>query len=301
LTADRQSAFSLKGFSRVRLDFNRSTGEFIVKQASSSGNEDVAQPAISGQILTSVSENAIKDLIRQLDIECRKNQFLFHRPFFVIDAVLITFSEFQLTPYDMVKLRATALNYHSEFQNKFLWKGLLLWCQNFVVDNSRAVELAHQNMKDPVIAREFRDIMIPQLTKPTYESCWRFVADLLPWERNFMDKSSTQFFFIRLIFMTLCPLIFRLISKERDLNADTLQGARPKQDLNLRHIIREVYKDLCYERRFEYVETGIFKWAEGVSSKRRRVADVEQNLDQYVWDDEDAPPPPPGAVERLWR
>jgi len=159
------------------------------------------------------------------------------------------------------------------------------------------MELAHQDMKDPVIARELRDVLLPQLTKPTYEACWRFVAELLPWEQNFMDKSSTQFFFIRLIFTTLSPLIFRLISKEKELNVHTPQGTKPKQDLNMRNTIREVYKDLCYEQRFEDVEKEIFKWTQA-TVKRRRVADVSRNLNQYVWDDEEAPPPPPGAVAR---
>ena len=86
-------------------------------------------------------------------------------------------------------------------------------------------------MKDPVIARELRDVVLPQLTNQTYEACWRFVTELLPWEQNFMDKFSTQFFFIRLVFTTLSPLIFRLISKEED----TPQGAKLKQDLNMRN------------------------------------------------------------------
>jgi hypothetical protein len=86
-------------------------------------------------------------------MECRKNQFLrFHRSFSAIDAILISFADYQLSPYDMVKLRATALNYHVDFRNKFLWRGLLPWCENFAIDNGRAMELAHQNMKDPVIA-----------------------------------------------------------------------------------------------------------------------------------------------------
>jgi hypothetical protein len=299
LTADRQSAFALKGIDRVRLDFNRGTGEFVVTNRSGPRGDQDTEPRalIGGQALASISDGVMKDLIRQLDTECRKNQFLFHRSIFTIDAILSTFAHYQLSPVDMIRLRATALNYHADFQNKFLWKGLLPWCKDFVVDNGRAMELAHQNLMDVAIARELRAILLPQLTKPTYEACWRFVADLLPWERNFMDKSSTQFFYIRLVFTTLTPLIFQLISKEKELNVDTPQGAGLKQDLTMRNTIREVYKDLCYENRFQHVEKEIFKWTE-VSAKRRRVADVDRTLEEHIWDDEEAPPPPPGAVAR---
>jgi hypothetical protein len=299
LTVDRRSAFSLKGIDRVRLDFNRGTGELVATNRSDPrDNQDMEPRAlISGQARASISDGMMKDLIRQLDTECRKNQFLFHRSIFAIDAILATFANYQLSPIDLIKLRATALNYHADFQNKFLWKGLLPWCKDFIVDNGRAMELAHQNMKNVAIARELRRILLPQLTKPTYEACWRFVADLLLWEQNFTDKSSTQFFYIRLVFTTLSPLIFQLISKENELNVDTPQGVRLKQDLTMRNTIREVYKDLCYEKRFQHVEKEIFKWIE-VSAKRRRVADVDRTLEEYIWDDEEAPPPPPEAVAR---
>jgi hypothetical protein len=300
LTADRRSAFSLKGIDRVRLDFNRWTGELVVTNRSDPrDNQDMEPRApIGGQARASISDGVMKDLIRQLDTECRKNQFLFHRSIFAIDAILATFANHQLSPIDLIKLRATALNYHADFQNKFLWKGLLPWCKDFIVDNGRAMELAHQNMKNVAIARELRGILLPQLTKPTYEACWRFVADLLPWEQNFTDKSSTQFFYIRLVFTTLSPLIFKLISKENELNVDTPQDVRLKQDLTMRNTIREVYKDLCYEKRFQHVEKEIFKWTKLVSAKRRRVADVDRTLEEYIWDDEEAPPPPPEAVTR---
>jgi hypothetical protein len=250
LTADRRSAFSLKGIDSVRLDFNRGTGELVATNRSDPrDNQDMEPRAlIGGQARTSISDGVMKDLIRQLDTECRKNQFLFHRSIFAIDAILATFANHQLSPIDLIKLRATALNYHADFQNKFLWKGLLPWCKDFIVDNGRAMELTHQNMKNVAIARELRGILLPQLTKPTYEACWRFVADLLLWEQNFTDKSSTQFFYIRLVFTTLSPLIFKLISKENELNVDTPPGVRLKQDLTMRNTIREVYKDLCYEK-----------------------------------------------------
>lgn len=78
---------------------------------------------------------------------------------------------------------------------------------------------------------------------------------------------------------------------------DTPPGVRLKQDLTMRNTIREVYKDLCYEKRFQHVEKEIFKWTK-VSAKRRRVADVDRTLEEYIWDDEEAPPPPPKAVAR---
>ena len=49
------------------------------------------------------------------------------------------------------------------------------------------------------------------------------------------------------------------------------------------------YKDLCYKKRFQYVEKEIFKWTE-VSAKRRRVADGDRTLEEYLWDNEEAPP-----------
>jgi hypothetical protein len=39
-----------------------------------------------------------------------------------------------------------------------------------------------------------------------------------------------QLFFIKLVFTTLSPLIFPLISKEKELNVDTPQGARLEQE-----------------------------------------------------------------------
>jgi hypothetical protein len=52
----------------------------------------------------------------------------------------------------MIKLRATALNYHADFQNKFLWKGLLPWCENFTVDNPFA-QLITSISDDPFTER----------------------------------------------------------------------------------------------------------------------------------------------------
>ncbi len=41
----------------------------------------------------------------------------------------------------------------------------------------------------------------------------------------------------------------------------------------------------------------IFKWTQAII-KRRRLADVDYNLNEHVWDDEDAPPAPPGLIQR---
>lgn len=57
--------------------------------------------------------------VSQLDMECRKNQLLFHRSF----AILLTFEKYQLKPPNMVELlRATALNFSmptSKLPNSF--------------------------------------------------------------------------------------------------------------------------------------------------------------------------------------
>ena len=58
--------------------------------------------------------------------------------------ILATFTHYQLSPIDMIKLRATALNYHADFQNKFLWNGLLPWCKDFIVDNGLRCERSYR-------------------------------------------------------------------------------------------------------------------------------------------------------------
>jgi hypothetical protein len=68
-------------------------------------------------------------------------------------------------------------------------------------------------------------------------------------------------------------------------------------------VLDEIDKPILFfrprrEKRFQYVEKEIFKWTE-VSAKRRRVADVDRTLEEYIWDDEEAPPPPPGASETI--
>ena len=55
-------------------------------QKDARGDQDM-EPLISGQTLASVSDGVMKDLIRQLDMEYRKNQFLFHRSSFAVDAI----------------------------------------------------------------------------------------------------------------------------------------------------------------------------------------------------------------------
>jgi hypothetical protein len=49
------------------------------------------------------------------------------------------------------------------------WRACYGWPRNWrCLGELSAMELAHQNMKDPAVARELRSILLPQLTKPTY-------------------------------------------------------------------------------------------------------------------------------------
>ncbi|KAH7148855.1 hypothetical protein EDB81DRAFT_883253 [Dactylonectria macrodidyma] len=122
-------------------------------------------------------------------------------------------------------------------------------------------------MMDPAAfienAVKTRQTLLLQLTQANLSGCME-VLKALP------------FFFIRIVFMTLAPMMFRLIVKEKELNANRAPGTKAKQDVTYRKEIREAYR----------------------AQKKVRANETDMVLSKTVWDDEQPSPPPPSYTAR---
>ena len=307
----RGAVFDQKLSPRIRLDWDRRTQEFTIVRQTQHGAGSGDAPASMCRILSTLSDEKSAQLSAALDTECRMNHFVYHRGFFAIDSVLKVFADFDLSTQDFVSLRSNALQYHNDFQSKFLWRGLYNWCRAFAADKPQAIELARGGLKTPSDKRAFVDLMVPFLTKPTYEACWVFAADVLPWESNFGASAeaaatttssgvSTRLYFLRTVFTTMTGVMFRLLDSEDQLNHRVPLGSVRRRDRNMRETVRRVYHDLAFNPNFRYVDRAIFDFEQRSSAKRRRLAAVDYILDEYLVDDGNGPPPPPppGFLQR---
>jgi hypothetical protein len=295
LEPSRQAVFSIKSMPRMRLDWDRSTGECTVRKSTRRGDVDGTTTS-SANTLPNLSSEKKTQLSTALDLECRINQFVYHKSSFAIDSVLKVFADYELTARDFVQLRASASAYHSDFQSKFLWKGLYPWCEAFATEKAQVTELVKYDLTEPARNIAFKKLMEPCLTKSTYESCWHFIAGICPWEYNFADNSSAslQFYFLKANFITMTALMFKLISAEEELNRGLPVTAVPRKDRTMRETIRQVYQDLAYNPRFVDVDRSIFQFEDQVRVRRRTLAPVDYMLDHYLLVADEPPPLPAG-------
>jgi hypothetical protein len=241
------------------------------------------------------------ELSNALDLECRINQFVYHRSFFAIDSVLKAFADYELTAQDLVQLRASASAYHSDFQSKFRWRALHSWCKTFAMDNVQAIELAKRDLRVPAHKLAFKQLMEPFLTKPIYEACWQLAVAICPWDLNITGSSdkSLPVYYLNTAFLTMARLMFNVIDSEEGLNRGLPETVGPQRDRNMRReTIREVYQNL--NPRFGNVEREIFNFEDKTRSRSiahvaalRKIDDI---LDQYLLNDGNPPPPPAGLM-----
>jgi hypothetical protein len=168
------------------------------------------------------------------------------------------------------------------------------------MDKVQVTELAKHNLTEPAHNIAFKKLMEPCLTKPTYESCWHFVAGICPWESNFANSSgrTLQFYYLNAVFITMTALMFKLINAEEELNRGLPMTAVPRKDRTMRETIRQVYQDLAYNPRFVDVDRSIFKFEDKVRVRRRTLAPVDCLLTQHLLVNGDPPPLPDGFVSR---
>ncbi|KAI1753015.1 hypothetical protein F4782DRAFT_95555 [Xylaria castorea] len=288
--AYRSAVYSQKDMPATRVVFDSNKLTLEVQQRSRPGgttNEPGPQGTIPEATLIKQMDDTTKtQLIARLDMECRRNQFVFHGKFFIFDAIYKTFKEYRLTSKDVHDLRQSCLNWHDDWQSKFLFTGgLKPWCQEFAKSNRDIFRLAAAIVDDATDAderreaqQEYQAIMKTQLTKPTFDSIWRLFSDLLDYETTFHDEHGLASFFVRLVFLTLTPMMFRYI-----------HGG--STDRNLKQDIIDTYRSLAFEQRFADVDKDIFNWVES-APKRRKTGKTDATLNKYVWHDEAAPPPP---------
>jgi len=298
LEPSREAIFAIKDMPRMRLDCNRSTGEFTVHKSTHRNAVDAATTS-SAYLLPDLSRDEISQLSRALDLECRINQFVYHKNSFAIDSVLKVFGDYELTSRDFVQLRASASAYHSDFQSKFLWKGLYPWCKDFATGRVEAIDLASRDLNVPAHRRAFKELMEPRLTRTTYEACWHFIASVCPWEKNFVNSTGTslQLYFLNGIFVTMTRLMFQLFTAEEKLNRDIPVSRKPLNDRNMRETIRQVYQDLSFCDKFKDVDRHIFNF-EGRLKVQRSTLASDYRLSQYILIDDQPPPLPAGLVSR---
>jgi hypothetical protein len=94
-------------------------------------------------------------------------------------------------------------------------------------------------------------------------------------DKSFFDGSARAklaMFYIRIIFITLTPMIFRIIAREK------MSG---NKEHSLRKEVIETYQDLTYESRFETVEKDTFMWL-SAPKKRQRTGRADKNLSKNV-------------------
>lgn len=114
----------------------------------------------------------------------------------------------------------------------------------------------------------FLALMVPQLTKPTYKTCWAYSTLILLWKKNFTDKKSLQFLFLRITFTTLTFQMFKLINLEERLNAKLPEGTDRRIGRTERETIHNIYQDPTFLDRFANVDRKIFQW-EAKTAKRQ--------------------------------
>lgn len=117
----RVNLFSLKDAPRIRLDWDATHGEFKLSVKRQKGiNPNIDLTLAMTPKLASVSGEEKQNLLTILDIQCRRNQLVFHSPLFLMDSICQAFSQYQLSPQDIWALRSKTQGYHSDFQYKFL-------------------------------------------------------------------------------------------------------------------------------------------------------------------------------------
>lgn len=235
-----------------------------------------------------------KERFDQLTLECKKNQFVFHGKFFIFDAIFHAFGDLSLSAHEITQLRTQCFQWHNDWQNRFLFtNGLKQWCQGFAMSNPEitdmALSLSDKNMdleSLEEVREKFRTTMEVQISKPTFDAVWATFTGLVDYEETFVEAENTlASFFVRLVFLTLTPLMFKHIADE--------------YNKNIRAEIISAYQSLAFEQRFENVDKDIFHWNDHAAKRRktdtgRTDATLHRNGLRNVWYDEPPPPPPPG-------
>jgi hypothetical protein len=294
--ANRVSIFALKDMPGTKLNWDSQKGGFGVAVSATEcfgSGESTVGAASQTVVATDIPADDKKKLMFLLDQECKKDQFTFHKKGVIIDSILRTFSAYMVSGETLFHTRIQCLSWHNDHQSKVLFtQGFLPWCKAFVVSNPRALELAvlmgDESIDDferKQCQVEFKQLILPQLTKPTITAIWKYVVDILDVDKSFFSdtpRAKMAFYYIRLVFLTLTPMLFRLIDDEAK------KGTKSR---DLRTEIIATYQNLAFEPRFEHVEKDTFVW-KVAPMKKRKTGVAAAILSKHVWDDELPPPPP---------
>ena len=154
---------------------------------------------------------------------------------------------------------------------------------------------------DKEAALALKAILTAALGKSTFRAIWRFVQDVVDYDATFSANSTgtrpLAYFFIRIVFTTLAPMLFQLINKEKALNANKAEGDRNRNDQTFRTEIIETYKTLTILTQFADVDKEIFTWL-AAPVKKCRFTRTDRIIASRVWDDEVPPAPPANYTPR---
>ena len=169
----RSTLFTMKDQPPTKLTLNAQTGEYLARFDKHTYKLALDSPAganVTPNVLSSVDIKIWTELTHLLDAECRKNHVIFHGKYFMFDSILKVYSDYELSGHEFDALRGQASAWHNDFQHKFLYKGLYGWCKEFVASRPDAILLAKSDMSDRVNSQKFLYIMLPQLTKPKFDT-----------------------------------------------------------------------------------------------------------------------------------
>lgn len=285
----RVNVYPQKDMAPMKIKWNASENQISISQGT--GNRPTTGASVpETTMLANISRDVKTQLVGQLDMECRKNQFVYHGKYFIFDSILATYSDYKLSARDVYNLRTQCLGFHDDFQSKFLWTdGLYQWCKSYAKSNPEAVSMAfaimdmNKSEDERLETRlQFKEKMTAQLTKPTFDAVWKVFADVVDYEKSFGDRNGLAYFFIKIIFNMLTPMMFRYIASEEGFGRDE----------TLRKDIIAVYQGLAFELRFNQIDKDVFIWNEA-PVQRRRVGKTDEILNRYGWIDEMPPSPPP--------
>ncbi|KAL7818063.1 hypothetical protein V8C44DRAFT_320013 [Trichoderma aethiopicum] len=290
LEPTRANMMLLKDCPRVRVDWDAQRSDFLItRSAVQAQNEPVeaqGPPAMTPQ-LASVPADQLSELFRQVDVLCRKNQFVFNTGAFAMDSIFRVFGSYKLTAKDLNGLRHKVQSYHGDYQNKLLFQHFLNWCASFLIGKDHVISLVMANPRPVDFPQQMRAVLLPQINKVTFQAIFKFCKHLLDYNASFSNPNSLALFYFRITFTTLAPMLMRLSVNKRSISKAA--GAH-KQDKNLQEDIQKTYQALGFKPRFQQVDLKIFKWVKN-PLKKAKSAQTEHFLRTNVWDDE----PPPSA------
>ena len=268
--------------SRIRLEWDKARNDFKIPLSLRRPDGSYLPVPPTPTLLSRLPPQQRSALMRRLDTLCRRNQMVFHGPFFVMDAIFRTVGHLNLSPTDVRQLRAKAHLIHKDFQHRFLWSGLLHWCSGFVAAREHVLVLAQQDLKDPVFGDQMRTILRYQICETSFRAIWAFCAHHVNYHATFTSEENLAFRFVRFVFEMMAPLMFRIVASERLLNAGLVAGMERIQDADLRTEAKKLYQALTFAPELAEVGLEAFIWVQN-PPKKSYTKNWTQVLDRNRW------------------